>query len=322
MTAGNTPHVSVVIGCHQDGRELSTTLDSIADQHDAPDWECLIVANGPFQAGEALKQRLVSDPRFRLLHSFRPGLTEALSIGCSQARGTFIARLDVGDVMVPQRLARQVLALGDDPDVVLCTSAVFVCGPSWEPLWVNRGTEALTGVPIRVDQLPASEGLSMDIPHHASVMFRRSAYQVVGGYRSQFYFGQDWDLWYRLAGAGSFVSLAEALTRVRLFSDGLSSRNWREQREIARLSLACYQARSKGISESHLLQQAAAVRPRPRVKRRLPWDSRRAEGAYFIAEALRRNRDRRCLRYFIEALSNGFWKPRIWIRSIQAISCM
>ena len=48
-------------------------------------------------------------------------------------------------------------------------------------------------------------------------------------------------------------------------------------------------------------------------------DGARAEGAYFIAEALRRNRDRRCWRYFREALCHGFWKPRIWIRAIQSV---
>ena len=150
-------------------------------------------------------------------------------------------------------------------------------------------------------------------------MFSREAYEAVGGYRSEFYFGQDWDLWYRLASKGTFVHLPEVLTRVRLFSDGLSSRHWREQREIAKLSLACHVARNRGQLETELLFRASAIRPKPKAKSWLPWDGRRAEGAYFIAEALRRNSDQRCYRYFREALCHGFWMPRIWIRFAQSI---
>jgi hypothetical protein len=40
---------------------------------------------------------------------------------------------------------------------------------------------------------------------------------------------------------------------------------------------------------------------------------------YFIAEALRRNGDRRCQGYFREALRHGFWKPRIWVRFLQSL---
>lgn len=314
------PLVTVVIGCHQDGPELTGSLDSITAQHAAPSWECLIVANGFFQAGDCLQQRLATDRRFRLLHSPRLGLTEALILGCAQARGPFIARLDVGDAMAPDRLALQHKAMSSDPCCVLATSAVEICGPRWEPLWVNRGTESLLGAPTRVDQLPASQGIAMDIPHHSSVMIRRSAYEDAHGYRSAFYFGQDWDLWYRLASIGSFVHLPDVLTRVRLFSDGLSSRHWREQRKIACLSLACYVARSQGQPEITLLQQAALIRPRPKPKPLLclPWDGRRAEGSYFIAEGLRRNQDSRCYQYFLEALVHGFWKPKIWLRLMQA----
>jgi glycosyltransferase involved in cell wall biosynthesis len=306
-----SPRISVVIGCHRDGPLLATSLDSIAAQQQAPAWECLIVANGPFQASEALQQRLATDPRFRLLHSRRRGLTEALIHGCAQARGPLIARLDAGDAMEPQRLQRQAEALAANRAAVLCTSAVQVCGPCWEFLWIDRGR----GVPI-------------DVPHHASVLFRRDAYEEAGGYRSAFYYGQDWDLWYRLAERGSVLLLNQPLTRVRLQVDGLSSRHRREQVAIARLSLACQQARARGTTEQPLLEKAALIRPaaveqaaqgRRSWRPSPPWDGRRAEGAYFIAEALRRNGDRRCRAYFREALLHGFWKPRHWLRAVQSL---
>jgi glycosyltransferase involved in cell wall biosynthesis len=319
--------ISVVVASHRCEPSLHQTLDSIAAQQHAPPWECVIVSNGPFQSDAALEQRLRHDPRFRLVHSPQQGLTRALRLGCSQARGELIARLDVGDAMTPERLQHQGRIFERHPDVVLCTSAVQVCGPQWEPIWIEQGTEPRDH-PLRADTLPTEKGIAVDIPHHASVMFRKQAYEQAGGYREQFYFGQDWDLWYRLALVGDLYVDSQVLTRVRLLANGISSRHRREQVAIARLSLACYGARRRGESEAGLLEQAALIRPQPSSSPRrlrswsLPWDGRVAEGNYFIAEALRRNGDCRCHRYFRVALRNGFWKGRIWIRALQSLSLL
>ncbi len=311
--------VSIVMGVNAHADRLFTSLETVLQQKGMLNWECLIVTNGGFELDARCRDLIQANEHFRLIRCRQAGLTAALVLGCKKAQGELIARLDVGDVMVPERLHLQKQAFAQSPDLVLATSAVEVCGPCWEPLWVNQGTESLAGTPIHLDQLPANEGLAIDIPHHSSVMIRRSAYEAVGGYRSAFYFGQDWDLWYRLASAGLCVHLPQVLTRVRLFSEGLSSRHWREQRAIAKLSLACHQARRSGQSEAPLLEQAASIRPRPHPKRFLALDGRRGDGAYFIAEALRRNGDRRCRIYFKEALRFGFWKPRIWLRALHSL---
>lgn len=309
-----------MIAAHGESTALLESLDSVFSQR-RRDFECILVVDGGLDEGTEvnLSALVACDHRLRVLRQPASGLTKALIRGCAAARGEWIARLDVGDVMAAQRLDRQAEALASSPGCVLATSDVEVCGPVWEHLRFDSQPQA-TGQPIRADSIPAQQGLSMDIPHHASVMFRRSAYEAVGGYRPEFYFGQDWDLWYRLAGQGTFVHIPEVLTRVRLFPGGLSSRHWREQRTIAQLSITCHVARSRGESEDLPLRLAAAIRPRPKISRRPVADGARAEGAYFIAEALRRNRDRRCWPYFLEALRHGFWKPRIWVRALQALT--
>ncbi|MDC3009376.1 glycosyltransferase [Synechococcus sp. AH-736-G20] len=310
--------VSVVLGAHSHCDRLVTSLESVCQQVGDLTWECLIVINGPFQPNPRFSELLRTDSRLRVLHSTKAGLTSALILGCQHANGPLIARLDVGDTMAPCRLQSQFEAFLKHSDLVLATSDVDICGPFWEPLRTDT-QDCASELPQWVNTVPVELGLSIDIPHHASVMFRRDAYEYVGGYRSSFYFGQDWDLWYRLASQGTFVHLPKVLTQVRLFSDGLSSRHWREQREIAKLSLACHIARNYGHPELQLLQQAASVLPKAKATISLPWDGRRAEGAYFIGEALRRNRDRRCRNYFRESIRYGFWKPRIWIRSFQSL---
>jgi len=285
--------------------------------------ECIVVLNGlsahQYHVAEVSLQQQFAG--LRLVHASQPGLTQALIKGCSLARGWAIARLDVGDVMTPDRLLRQARVLEQSPDCVLVTSDMAVCGPCWELMRVKHRPSPMLQ-PQRADTLPPQDGLAIDIPHHASVLLRRSAYNAVGGYRSEFYYGQDWDLWYRLAEQGTFFHIPEVLTKVRLFPQGLSSCHWREQQAIAALSRACFVARRRGQTEELFLKQAAHLRPLPQAVQRwhwFPFDRHQAEGAYFIAESLRRNSDSRCRRYFAEALRYAPWLPKVWLRAAQSL---
>jgi len=305
---------------------LFDSLDSILGQQGV-DLECLLVADGP-QAPATLTQlrrRAEADPRLRLICLPHGGLTRALIRGCQLAQGQALARIDVGDRMEPERLSRQWRVLQDNGDCVLVTSDVAVYGPAWEPLLIKQRAQPMAA-PAWVNGIAPELGLELDIPHHGSVMMRRSAYLAAGGYRSDFYYGQDWDLWYRLATQGTFFHYPRVLYSTRLFVGGISSRRWREQQQIARLSLACYLARSRGESEGPGLREAALIRPgvAPVGASKLGWltrkrfDPRASEGAYFIGESCRRRGDRRCIGYFLGSIRAAPWLPKAWLRLVQA----
>ena len=317
------PAVSVVMAVYGEQETLFDSLDSILAQQDV-DLECLLVADGPQAAATwaQLLQRSEADPRLRLVSLPHGGLTRALIEGCRLARGEAIARIDVGDRMEPHRLSRQWQVLQDHPDCVLVTSDVAVYGPAWEPLMVKQRSSPMAE-PAWANTIAPARGLAFDIPHHGSVMMRRRAYLAAGGYRREFYYGQDWDLWYRLAPLGPFFHCPQVLYSTRLFAGGISSRRWREQQQIARLSLACYQARFCGESEAPWLSAAALIRPSvgvstPATLRWCRFDHRAGEGAYFIGECLRRRGDRRCLVYFLEAIRLAPWLGKAWLRLAQA----
>ena len=305
---------------------LFDSLDSILGQQGV-DLECLLVADGPQAPGTLvdLRQRAGADPRLRLVCLPHGGLTRALIRGCQLARGEALARIDVGDRMEPERLSRQWRVLQDHGDCVLVTSDVAVYGPAWEPLLTKQRGQPMAA-PAWVNGVMPEWGLEFDIPHHGSVMLRRSAYLAAGGYRSAFYYGQDWDLWYRLAPLGTFFHCPQVLYSTRRIVGGISSRRWREQQQIARLSLACYGARSRGESEAPWLREAALIRPsmsqsKHPLRRWLGWgpfDQRASEGAYFIGECLRRRGNRRCIAYFLEAIRSAPWLAKAWLRLVQA----
>ncbi len=316
------PEISVVMAVYGEQEALFDSLDSILNQQGV-DLECLLIADGAPDACTLaqLDRRAEQDRRLHLVCLPHAGLTRALIQGCQLARGEAIARIDVGDRMEPRRLSRQWRVLQDYPDCVLVTSDVAVYGPAWELLTHKQRAQPMV-TPTRVNGIAPELGLEFDIPHHGSVMLRRSAYLAAGGYRSEFYYGQDWDLWYRLAPLGTFFHCPQVLYSTRLFTGGISSRRWREQQQIARLSLACYRARMRGESEVSWLHQACLIRPAlAPAKRRIGrclFDQRAAEGAYFIGEWLRRKRDRRCMGYLLQAISSAPWFLKGWLRLAQA----
>ena len=318
MTA-STPQVSVVLATHGDAERLLDTLESVLAQQGV-ELECLLVCDGPLPLAprRAVRDRASHDPRLRLLELPHGGLTRALIAGCAAARGAAIARIDVGDRMEPHRLQRQLDVLQRHPQCVLVSSHVGVHGPGWEPLWVARGAPA-SEQPVRIDQLPPEQGLAGDVPHHGSVLVRREAYERAGGYRPQFYFAQDWDLWYRLAPLGSVAIVPEILTRVRLATTGLSSRHWREQRRLAHCCRDAYVARCRGGDEAAVLARAQRIRPERRRRAWLDALRRRGDGDHFIGEALRRRGDRCCRPYLRRAVTLAPWRLLSWLRLLQSL---
>ena len=305
------PSMSVVMAVYNGATYLRETIESVLAQT-APDFEFIIVNDGSTEPPVAavLSGFAARDARIRVLAQPHEGLTRALMAGCAAAQGAQIARIDVGDAMLPERLARQRAVLDANPRLAFVSCWTEICGPRWEPLSVKK--EKPTGPagmpilgPARTDWLQSGP------THHASVMFRRSAYTAAGGYRAEFYYGQDWDLWYRLAGQGWFHLLPQVLQRVRVFPEGISSRFHNRQHTFGRLAREAFRARQCGRSEAPVLARAAALRPKPGAAGRR---SRRgaAEGFYFIASQLRQNRDPRCRDYFRQSLRAWPLSWRAW----------
>jgi glycosyltransferase involved in cell wall biosynthesis len=304
--------ISVVMGVYNGAATLAETLDSILGQTER-DFELIVVDDGSTdETPQVLAAYAARDPRLRILTQENAGLTCALIAGCAAARGMYIARHDAGDLSDPRRLELQRRML-DANDVVFVSCATQFAGPNLEPLFVVRGA-GLSVKPARIIDLRYEHGLTDGPTHHGSVMFRRDAYERSGGYRPQFYYGQDWDLWYRLAEAGAFQVVPEVLYTARVTPDSISSASRASQRRFARLSHMALLARLRGESEVLILEEAARIRS---VKRR----SRRAQsdGFYFIGEALRRNGDSRARLYLRQSIAAWAFSIRAWIRYLQSL---
>lgn len=309
----DSPDVSVVMSVYNGADHLRETLDSILAQEGVV-FELVVVNDGSTdQSAKILEEYASKDKRVRVFRQENQGLTRSLIRGCSEARGKYVARHDVGDTSDPKRLLLQKAALDNAMDLAFASCWTEFCGPEWEFLYMFKGTGHAAS-PAFVISETEKHGVIDGPTHHGSVMFRKDCYLKAGGYRAEFYYGQDWDLWFRLAEVGRFQTLWQTLYRARMMPGSLSLTNKRRQEAIAKLSLEALMRRRRGLSEKSVLGEASAIRPggAMEISRR-----ERAAGMYFIGEVLRKNGDPRAARFLAEAVRGDPLSPRFWLRLLQ-----
>lgn len=307
------PEVSVVMAVHDDAPYLAETMDSVLSQS-GPRVELVVVDDGSTDGSrEILRRYAKEDARVRLVEQEHQGLTPALIHGCGLVTSEIVARQDAADVSRPGRLAAQRQALEADPGLVLVSCWTDVCGPAWEYLYTQRGTGRAER-PVDGVGREGSRAVLLDAPpHHGSAMFRKSAYDRVGGYREAFFLAQDRDLWFRLAEVGRLQVLARAWYAARVLPDSRTSTHLDTQLRLGRLARRAFEARQEGRSDADVVREADGLRPDGR-----PDGRSRAAAYYFIGEALRRNADARCIEYFRRAVALDPLEARAWARLAQA----
>lgn len=300
---------------YNDAKRLERAVASILSQS-LHNLELVVVDDGSNDgSGELLERLSATDPRLRLVRQENTGLTQALVRACGAARAELIARQDSDDWSHPRRLEQQVaLILGDDR-IGFVSCATGYVGPADEPLVVVRRTG---------DPAQATRGLLQERegpPAHGSVMFRKSLYEHVGGYREEFYYSQDSDLWLRMAA----LALIGYVHDVRYFHrkdiGSTSGARRVEQSQFAEIAHSCRYAREQGIDEGPLLARARELSRRIRESTGSN-SAARCDGAlavsYLLGSQLARNGDRRARNYLWPVVRQQPWHYRAWIRLIQS----
>jgi glycosyltransferase involved in cell wall biosynthesis len=209
------PLVTVLLPVHNASAHLAETLASISAQV-FTDFEIVAIDDGSTDGSAAI---LAShrDPRLRIVsHGANQGLVASLNEGLGLARGRYIARIDADDLMVPDRLLKQVEWMEAHPEVAVLASRVALIDADGEPCgaW-STDHETITEEDIR-RMLPRTNCIA-----HPSVMIRVDALGSLR-YDARQKGAEDWDLWLRLAARGSRIAkLAEPLTRYRVHATSI-----------------------------------------------------------------------------------------------------
>lgn len=185
MPHGSHPVVSVVIPCHDYARYLPDAVSSVLAQT-FRDWELVIVDDGSTDDTVEVAQGLIAhhpDRRIRLLRQANAGVSAARNTGIEAADGRYILPLDADDVIAPTMLEKTVAVLDGDPGIAIASTDVFSFTDD--------------DLPPQAMPLPA---YSRELMLQRLIMFycslyRREAWEAVGGYDETMRAGEDWDFW-------------------------------------------------------------------------------------------------------------------------------
>jgi glycosyltransferase involved in cell wall biosynthesis len=170
-------------------------VESCLDQRGV-ELELVCVDDGSTDGGgEFLEESARRDARIRVLRTAHRGLVAALNAGLAACRGELVARLDADDLMLPGRLAKQVVYLQEHPDTVGVGCRVRV---EPEGAMTDGARRYLDWSNSLVTPADLRRELFVESPLvHPTMTLRRRVLEEANGWR-WFDGPEDYDLWLRL----------------------------------------------------------------------------------------------------------------------------
>lgn len=236
------PKYSVLMAVYKNDlpHHFLSSVESVRTQIPAPD-QVVIVRDGPVpdELQTILSHFERDAPEFFSVLSLpvNGGLAMALNAGLSVCRNDLVMRQDADDISEVGRVEKQLQVMVDRPDVTLVGS--------WYDQY-DYDMQEIVGVrmvPELHDDI-VRYGRYRTPFNHASIFFRKSAVQAVGGYPDIKGLSEDWWLALRLIKAGKILyNIQESLVRVRGGDDFFSRRRgFAYMRQEVTNQLAMYRA--------------------------------------------------------------------------------
>ncbi len=219
--------VSVVIPVFNAQAFLKDAIASVLEQS-FRNIEVICVNDGSTDGtSEILQWFREKDSRIRVIHQANSGIVEALNNGCMAARGSWICRMDADDLAFPNRLSRQ---LGYVEELESRRIPVVALGTSI--LEIDERSRPIGAQSLPTDHDVIVRRLEEGRPglFHPTALIRRSAFEEVGGYRREYQWIEDHDLWMRLAQHGRLANLQEPLLCYRLHGSSVCWQRKEQQR--------------------------------------------------------------------------------------------
>lgn len=186
--SSETPLVSIIIPCYNDGKNINDAIDSCRNL-DYPEKEIIIVDDGSNEDTVSILKKIDesnSDIKVIFLEK-NGGPAKARNIGISEAKGTYILPHDSDDTFHPSylKLAVQTANSNEKLSPIYCDT---------------KHTGNITAIENRPEW--SQERLKQGPFIVCCSLFRKSAWESVGGFDETMDGWEDYDFWWRISQAG------------------------------------------------------------------------------------------------------------------------
>jgi glycosyltransferase involved in cell wall biosynthesis len=227
---------------------LDEAVESILDQTFG-DFEFVILDDASSDGStERLRAWAKRDRRIRLLEMKQNlGPVGSSNMVARAAKAPFVARMDADDISCPDRLEEELRLLREHPDAGVVASVCDMID--------------VAGNKMRGPDLWRLSRHSVFVPFaHGAMLYRRSIFNKVGGYREACEYWEDQDLVVRMASVSKIIVIPHPLYRVR--QSTTSTRVLCDQDRLERALDRAYQATDRlqnGLDSDEVLEARDSV---------------------------------------------------------------
>ncbi|QSL90845.1 glycosyltransferase [Ectopseudomonas toyotomiensis] len=214
------PLVTVVIASYNHAPYIEKCILSVVQQT-YPHIELLVVDDGSTDNSVARIEQLQREHGFELCVQQNKGLTHTLNEAIARAKGSLIAPFGSDDIMVPERIAKQVAYMQDKPEVGICAGNIELIDSDGQLFPESRQRRDIAFRRLDFDDVFMER---KPYPPAPTLLFRKEALEQVGGFDPKIRL-EDLLIELKITHAGYYIDcLGEVLAQYRKH-DSNSSKN-------------------------------------------------------------------------------------------------
>lgn len=238
------PLVSVIIPTFNSARFLSDAVRSAFVQT-YPAVECLIIDDGSTDhTADVIAHLKEQYPQLRAFRKTNGGPSSARNLGLKFCCGSMIAFLDADDMLLPDKIERQVASLEQHPEVGVVYGDYLLAREDMHPV-------ALFSAEMPPGLTPLDALCYRNWFNPVVTLIRKTVVEQVGEFDEEIPVGEDWDYWIRCATVTRFVHLKGPVAVYRQHESQI-------HRDHLRMKTSCIQVAKKNFHSGSRLRTAMA----------------------------------------------------------------
>lgn len=211
------PLVSILMPVYNCLKYIDESLDSIINQT-YQKIEIIIINDGCNDGTEEILKNFAKiNKNVKLINQKNQGYCDSINNGIKLCNGKYVARMDADDVMISNRIERQVHYMENNPEISILGTAIYYIDSK--------------GIKSRLQRFPNKNSINERILDespvaHPSALIRKTVFDKVGKFRKNLYPSEDYDYWLRAYSLGLIIdNLKTPLLLYRVHNQNTSSNN-------------------------------------------------------------------------------------------------